>query len=85
MTIHEHSLQYSQHASIVFTKVEEGIYLIEKVRPSRGDSQVWNYDKGTYVNTSKVIDALNDVEKVLIQTERMLVLHRNFSIEEEEE
>ena len=69
------SMEYVYKASIVFKKIEEGIYVVYKSKHS-------SVKKGRYVSTDYVIDTLNRVDKAALLNNRECVLHAHFKLEE---
>lgn len=72
------SIRYLHESRLAFIKVDDNIYRVSKNRDQVG------YKLGSYVSSSPVIDAMNNIEKVLIHTEKQHLVHANFALSEDE-
>lgn len=78
-------MKYLEHAQMAFSKVDEGIYLVIKHRFGFADDYAHDIKRGDYVTAAKVVDILNNVEKVAIFTNRISYIHSNFTLGDEQQ
>lgn len=76
-------MRYLEEADIAFTKADEGIYSVIKHRFGFADNYAHDIKRGDYVTAAKVVDILNNVEKVSIFTDRTNHIHSNFTLGDE--